>query len=189
MNFTGFRTITIVGESSNLHYSQGNTKVCVKKQDVLKYAQLHYDVASLADRINYQTYRYGRRHSEIQNFLNVAFDLVKPPFSIVLRVLSTDGTSRCTAVNSMLKLFKTAEFNKVPLATSFGKYNDQLVYDLSYIEDSQGAGDCAVMFYVDLLNCTTIITNILYEGVMTFDQFMTGLINSQINCIQLGSQL
>lgn len=186
-NIEGFRPVSVIEDDGSFIIRQGNTSAKSKIQSHGRFTELKFVVASLADRINYQAYRgYSRRHFEIQRFLTIGYQLINPSYSVTTTILTTDGSSRCTALNTLTKLFKSKEHCNLPVAISFGKHNEELVYDLNYLQDSQGSADCAVMF---LSTNSPVITAILYEGVLSVSEFVTGLENSLIYCFKFIIQI
>lgn len=173
---SGLRPITGIKDETGLFYSQGHTQVhCTA---VPGRPELNYRVSELADRINFQPYRYGRRHYQILDFLRVGYQYSLAPTAMAIRVLTTDGSSRCTALNALTAYLKPTH---MPIAISFGLYQDRVVYDLCYQQDAHGAGDCALMLLgesKEAFNEDSTIGALLYEGTMTYQQFITGLTQS-----------
>jgi ribonuclease PH len=159
---------------------QGNTSVIVYnrpiKEGYNRDLNLEYNVSNLADKLEHQGYRKSRRHYEILDFLEKSTKHITLYEKKCVFVYNTDGSSRTTAVNAIGVDLLSKNYIKIPIAISFGLYENKLVYDLNYIEDSKGSGDCALAFIVS--NFEHYLCAMLYEGELTIDQFIEGYKNS-----------
>jgi ribonuclease PH len=186
INISHLRPITYEIIDDQILYAQGLTSVLVKHKTKLKNKEsekldlsykpslkIFYDVSNLADKINHEPYRRGRRHNEIMLFINKTLSNLKLRGDLSVFMVNTDGSSRVTVINAVGLLMAKKQYTSYPLAVSFGSYNGNIKLDLNYIEDSQGEGDCAISFNYGL-NIYTV-SYILYEGTMTFDDFIKGL--------------
>ena len=189
LSINGYREINYIVLPPYVKYSQGNTMTIVKlnnRHNNTKF--VNYEAAGTVDRINMQAYRHGRRHYEILAFIEAAFSLATRHTYVFTKILASDGSTRATICNAIAFLLILNGYKQYPLANSFGLYNNEIIYDLDYKQDSQGTADCAIA-YAKLIDKSPIITSIIYEGHMTINQFITGLQQSEKNVLNLESAL